>query len=173
MGSGGMVVMDETTCMVGIAKFFLDFTTKESCGKCVHCRIGTKRLSEILERIVAGNGRDGDIELLEELCTTVKDGALCGLGQTAPNPVLTTIRYFRDEYEAHIKEKKCPAKECVDLLTYTIDAEKCIGCGLCARKCPAKAITGEKKKAHVIDPNTCIRCGQCIHGCKFGAINVD
>ena len=173
MGSGGMVVMDESTCMVGMAKFFLDFTKDESCGKCVHCRIGTKRLQEILGRIVSGKGKEGDIELLEELCKGVKDGALCGLGQTAPNPVLTTIRYFRDEYEAHINEKKCPAKECVDLLTYSIDAEKCIGCGLCARKCPAKAITGEKKKAHVIDPNTCIRCGQCIHGCKFGAINVD
>ena len=173
MGSGGMVVMDESTCMVGMAKFFLDFTKDESCGKCVHCRIGTKRLQEILGRIVSGQGKEGDIELLEELCKGVKDGALCGLGQTAPNPVLTTIRYFRDEYEAHIRDKKCPAKECVDLLTYTIDAEKCIGCGLCARKCPAKAITGEKKKAHVIDPNTCIRCGQCITGCKFGAINVD
>ena len=173
MGSGGMVVMDESTCMVGMAKFFLDFTKDESCGKCVHCRIGTKRLQEILGRIVSGKGKQGDIELLEELCKGVKDGALCGLGQTAPNPVLTTIRYFRDEYEAHINEKKCPAKECVDLLTYTINSDKCIGCGLCARKCPAKAITGEKKKPHVIDPNVCIRCGQCITGCKFGAINVD
>ena len=173
MGSGGMVVMDESTCMVGMAKFFLDFTKDESCGKCVHCRIGTKRLQEILGRIVSGKGKPGDIELLEELCLAVKDGALCGLGQTAPNPVLTTIRYFRDEYEAHINEKKCPAKECVDLLTYTIDETKCIGCGLCARKCPAKAITGEKKQPHVIDPNVCIRCGQCIQGCKFGAINVE
>ena len=173
MGSGGMVVMDESTCMVGMAKFFLDFTKDESCGKCVHCRIGTKRLQEILGRIVSGKGKPGDIELLEELCLAVKDGALCGLGQTAPNPVLTTIRYFRDEYEAHINEKKCPAKECVDLLTYTIDESKCIGCGLCAKKCPAKAITGEKKQPHVIDPNVCIRCGQCITGCKFGAINVD
>ena len=173
MGSGGMVVMDESTCMVGMAKFFLDFTKDESCGKCVHCRIGTKRLQEILGRIVSGQGKEGDIELLEELCKGVKDGALCGLGQTAPNPVLTTIRYFRDEYEAHIRDKKCPAKECVDLLTYSIDETKCIGCGLCARKCPAKAITGEKKQPHVIDPNVCIRCGQCITGCKFGAINVD
>jgi len=173
MGSGGMVVMDESTCMVGMAKFFLDFTKDESCGKCVHCRIGTKRLQEILGRIVSGQGKEGDIELLEELCKAVKDGALCGLGQTAPNPVLTTIRYFRDEYEAHIRDKKCPAKECVDLLTYSIDETKCIGCGLCARKCPAKAITGEKKQPHSIDPNVCIRCGQCITGCKFGAINVD
>ena len=173
MGSGGMVVMDESTCMVGMAKFFLDFTALESCGKCVHCRIGTARMQEILTRIVKGEGKEGDIELLEELCDAVKDGALCGLGQTAPNPVLTTIRYFRDEYEAHIREKKCPAKECVDLLTYSIDADKCKGCTLCAKKCPAKAISGELKKAHVIDENICIRCGQCVNSCRFGAIIVE
>ena len=173
MGSGGMVVMDETTCMVGIAKFFLEFTTKESCGKCVHCRIGTKRLSETLERIVKGQGKAGDIELLEELCVTIKDGALCGLGQTAPNPVLTTIRYFRNEYEAHINDKKCPAKECPALLTYSIDPEKCIGCGLCAKKCPVSAISGELKKTFSIDPNVCIRCGQCIHSCRKGAVVVE
>ena len=173
MGSGGMVVMDESTCMVGMAKFFLDFTALESCGKCVHCRIGTRRMQEILTRIVKGEGKEGDIELLEELCEAVKDGALCGLGQTAPNPVLTTIRYFRDEYEAHIKDKKCPAKECVDLLTYSIVADKCKGCTLCAKKCPAKAISGEVKKAHVIDSDICIRCGQCVNSCRFGAINVE
>lgn len=173
MGSGGMVVMDENTCMVGMAKFFLDFTALESCGKCVHCRIGTKRMQEILTRIVKGEGKEGDIELLEELCESVKDGALCGLGQTAPNPVLTTIRYFRNEYEAHIKEKKCPAKECVDLLTYSVVADKCRGCTLCARKCPVNAIAGEVKKAHVIDSDACIRCGQCMNSCRFGAIIVE
>ena len=173
MGSGGMVVMDESTCMVGMAKFFLDFTANESCGKCVHCRIGTKRLQEILTRIVNGEGKEGDVELLEELCLGIKDGALCGLGQTAPNPVLTTIRYFRDEYDAHIREKKCPAKECVALRTYKIDETKCKGCTVCARKCPAKAISGEKKQPHVIDADKCIRCDQCIKNCKFDAIYVE
>ena len=173
MGSGGMVVMDESTCMVGMAKFFLDFTAQESCGKCVHCRIGTKRLQEILTRIVNGEGKEGDVELLEELCVGIKDGALCGLGQTAPNPVLTTIRYFRDEYDDHIREKKCPAKECVALRTYKIDPDKCKGCTVCARKCPAQAISGEKKQPHVIDADKCIRCDQCIRNCKFDAIYVE
>ena len=173
MGSGGMVVMDESTCMVGMAKFFLDFTADESCGKCVPCRIGTKRMQEILTRIVNGEGKEGDIELLEELCLGIKDGALCGLGQTAPNPVLTTIRYFRNEYEAHINDKKCPAKECPALRTYSIDPDKCKGCTMCAKKCPANAITGEKKQPHVIDANLCIRCDQCRSNCKFDAIIVE
>lgn len=172
MGSGGMVVMDQTTCMVDVARFFLDFTAKESCGKCVHCRLGTKRMLEILERIVAGEGKEGDIELLEELCEGIKDGALCGLGQTAPNPVLTTIRYFRNEYEAHIKEKKCPAKACAALLRYSIDADKCIGCTTCAKKCPVLAISGSVKQTHSIDAEKCIRCGQCASVCRFGAVSV-
>lgn len=172
MGSGGMVVMDESTCMVGMAKFFLDFTAKESCGKCIHCRIGTKRMLEILDRIVKGEGAEGDIEKLEELCYAIKDGALCGLGQTAPNPVLTTIKYFREECEAHINEQRCPAGECVNLITYTIDAEKCIGCSACAKQCPTNAITGEVKKPFVIDADACIKCGNCKTVCKFGAIKV-
>lgn len=172
MGSGGMVVMDDTTCMVGMAKFFLDFTAKESCGKCVHCRIGTKRLLEILTRITKGDGKPGDIELLEELCGGVKDGALCGLGQTAPNPVLSTIRYFRDEYEAHINEKRCPVGECRELLTYSIDKDECRGCTLCAKKCPAGAISGTLKSPHEIDRDVCIKCGQCVTLCRFGAIKV-
>ncbi len=172
MGSGGMVVMDETTCMVGMAKFFLDFTAKESCGKCVACRLGTKRMQEILGRIVDGKGEEGDIEKLEELCYAIKDDALCGLGQTAPNPVLTTIRYFRDEFEAHINEKKCPAGECRALITYSIDKDKCRGCSACARKCPAKAISGELKKPYSIDTSLCVKCGNCKTVCRFGAVKV-
>ena len=172
MGSGGMVVMDETTCMVDMARFFLEFTAKESCGKCIHCRIGMRRMLEILNRIVSGDGRDGDIELLEELCTTIKDGALCGLGQTAPNPVLTTLKYFRNEYEAHIYDKKCPAGHCVNLITYKIDPDKCRGCTLCAKKCPVGAISGKVKEAHTIDNQKCIKCGKCKESCKFDAISV-
>ena len=170
MGSGGMVVMDEGTCMVGMAKFFLDFTAKESCGKCIHCRIGTKRMLEVLTRITEGNGQPGDVELLEELCYGIKDGALCGLGQTAPNPVLTTIKYFRNEYDAHINDKKCPAGECSSLIEYSIDKDKCKGCTLCARNCPVGAISGEVKSAHTIDINKCIKCGKCIATCRFGAV---
>lgn len=170
MGSGGMVVMDESTCMVGMAKFFLDFTTKESCGKCVHCRLGTKRMLGILTRIVNGEGKEGDSELLEELCYAVKDGALCGLGQTAPNPVLTTLKYFKNEYDAHINDKKCPAKECAELITYSIDSEKCRGCSLCAKKCPVSAISGQLKNPYEINTELCIKCGNCLTACRFGAV---
>ncbi len=170
MGSGGMVVMDETTCMVDVAKFFLDFTCKESCGKCTFCRMGTKRMLEILERITQGHGREGDLEKLEELAYQIKDNSLCGLGQTAPNPVLTTIRYFRDEYEAHISHKKCPAKVCRPLLTYKVDEEKCTGCMVCLKNCPAKAITGERKKPHLINQELCTKCGVCYTKCKFESI---
>ena len=172
MGSGGMVVMDSHTCMVNMARFFLDFTAKESCGKCVHCRIGTKRMHEILTRITEGKGKEGDVELLQELCNGIKAGALCGLGQTAPNPVLTTIRYFRDEYDAHIREARCPAHECAALKKYSIDPAKCKGCTMCAKKCPVGAITGTVKQPHVIDPSKCIKCGQCVATCKFGAVAV-
>ena len=172
MGSGGMVVMDDSTCMVELARFFLEFTQKESCGKCTFCRIGTKRMLEILERITKGEGKEGDIEKLEELAYNVKMGSLCGLGQTAPNPVLTTIKYFRDEYEAHIKEKKCPAKQCRSLIRYIIVEEKCTGCTVCARNCPVHAISGERNKPHVIDQETCIKCGICYDSCKFDAIEV-
>jgi NADH-quinone oxidoreductase subunit F len=170
MGSGGMVVMDETTCMVDVAKFFLDFTCKESCGKCTFCRMGTKRMLEILDRITNGHGREGDLEKLEELAYQIKDNSLCGLGQTAPNPVLTTIKYFRDEYEAHINHKKCPAKVCRPLLTYKVDKEKCTGCMVCLKNCPAKAITGERKQTHLINQEMCTKCGVCFSKCKFESI---
>ena len=173
MGSGGMVVMDESTCMVDMARFFLDFTVKESCGKCTHCRIGNKRMLEILERICEGNGREGDIELLSDLAVQIKDGSLCGLGMTAPNPVLTTIKYFRNEYEDHINNKKCTARQCKPLLTYNIDKEKCIGCTLCAKKCPTGAISGEVKKAHEIEHEKCTKCGKCAEVCKFNAVIIE
>ncbi len=170
MGSGGMVVMDETTCMVDVAKFFLDFTRKESCGKCTFCRMGTMRMLEILERITDARGQEGDLEKLEELAYQIKDNSLCGLGQTAPNPVLTTIKYFRDEYEAHIFHKKCPAKVCRPLLTYTVDEEKCTGCLVCLKNCPVKAITGERKQVHFINQDICTKCGMCFTKCKFDSI---
>jgi len=172
MGSGGMVVMDESTCMVDVAKFFLNFTQEESCGKCTFCRIGTKRMLEILTRITEGEGEEEDIEKLEELAYQIKDNSLCGLGQTAPNPVLTTLKYFRDEYTAHIIEKKCPAKVCKNLLTYEIIADKCTGCTVCAKKCPVNAISGERKLPHLIDQEACTHCGDCYSRCKFDAITV-
>ncbi len=172
MGSGGMVVMDETTCMVDMARFFLNFTQEESCGKCTFCRLGTKRMLEILTRITEGKGEEGDIEKLEELSYQIKDGSLCGLGQTAPNPVLTTIKYFRDEYEAHIRDKKCPAKHCKALLTYEIIPDMCTGCTVCAVKCPTNTISGERREVHFINQEGCIHCGECFSSCKFDAIKV-
>ncbi len=171
MGSGGMIVMDEDNCMVDIAKFFLGFIVDESCGKCTPCRIGTRRMLDILTRITEGKGQDGDIERLEELANTIKATALCGLGQTAPNPVLATIKFFRDEYEAHIYEKRCPAGHCKALARYTIDPEKCKGCSACSRKCPVNAISGVVKSPFVIDQDKCIKCGTCLETCKFGAIS--
>ena len=170
MGSGGMIVMDENTCMVDMAKFFMDFTSKESCGKCVPCRIGTTRMLEILKRICDGEGAESDIETLVELGESIKTGALCGLGNSAPNPVLTTIKYFRNEYEAHINNKECPAKKCTSLISFEIDAQRCKGCSLCSKKCPVGAISGQLKSPYVIDGGKCIRCSQCLDNCKFGAI---
>lgn len=170
MGSGGMIVMDEDNCMVDIARFFLDFTVDESCGKCTACRVGTKRMLELLEKITSGNGEPGDIEKLEELAKNIKDSALCGLGQTAPNPVESTLKYFRNEYEAHVYDSSCPAHHCRKLLSYVIIEELCKGCGLCKKNCPNDAISGEVRKPHYIDPELCIKCGICIERCPFGAI---
>jgi NAD-dependent dihydropyrimidine dehydrogenase PreA subunit len=172
MGSGGMVVMDEDTCMVDIARYFLTFTQAESCGKCVLCRLGTKQMLDTLTSICRGEGKPGDIDLLLELGRQVKAGARCGLGQTAPNPVLTTIRYFRDEYEAHIKEHRCPALACTDLISYYITPDKCQGCGICLRDCPADAIIGGKRMVHVIDQSKCAKCGTCLEVCppRFDAV---
>ena len=169
MGSGGLIVMDEDNCMVDIAKFFLEFTVDESCGKCTPCRVGTKRLLEYLDKITSGKATMQDLDDLEELCYYIKDNALCGLGQTAPNPILSTLKYFRDEYVAHIVDKKCPAGVCKSLLQYKI-TDACKGCTLCARKCPVNAISGAVKEKHVIDPAKCIKCGVCMSNCKFNAI---
>ena len=178
MGSGGLIVMDEDTCMVDIARFFLDFTVDESCGKCTPCRVGTRRLLEILDKIIAGNGELEDLDRMEELCNYIKSASLCGLGQTAPNPVISTLRYFKDEYIAHIVDKKCPAGVCKSLLNFTIDMDKCIGCGKCAKNCPADAITrtdyiapGHKLASFTIDTAKCVKCGACVSGCKFDAIS--
>ena len=170
MGSGGMVVMDSGTCMVDVARYFLNFTQNESCGKCTFCRIGTRRMLEILTRITEGKGVLEDIEKLEALAANIIKGSLCGLGQTAPNPVLTTLKYFKHEYLAHIEEKRCPAGVCAALLKYEVDPAKCIGCTACARKCPVGCISGEVKKPHSIDQSKCIKCGACFKTCKFGAI---
>ena len=170
MGSGGMIVMDDKTCMVDVAKYFLSFLEDESCGKCVPCRVGIRRMRELLEDITSGRGREGDIDYLKQMAEAIKDGSLCGLGKTSPNPVLTTLHYFRDEYEVHIKEKKCPAGVCKPLITYSIDPENCTGCGACLRACPQEAISGKKKKVHQILSNKCIKCGACLEVCKFDAV---
>jgi NADH:ubiquinone oxidoreductase subunit F (NADH-binding)/NAD-dependent dihydropyrimidine dehydrogenase PreA subunit len=173
MGSGGMIVMDEKTCMVDLARYFIEFLVSESCGKCTPCREGVRRMNDILHDICAGKGREGDVELLEAMANGIKDGSLCALGGSAPNPVLSTIKYFRDEYDAHIKQKRCPAAVCRALIRYEIKAKKCTGCGVCAKKCPSECISGEKKKAHKINQKKCIKCGICMESCKFDAITVE
>ncbi len=172
MGSGDMVVMDENTCMVDVARYFLAFTQSESCGKCAPCRIGTKVMLDILDRIRSGNGKEEDLEKLEEIATTIRNASLCGLGQLSPNPILTTLRYFRSEYEAHIIDKSCPALVCKDLIKYAISEETCAGCGLCQKKCPTDAITGKKKKLHIINESICVKCGICYQVCpsKYRAV---
>jgi NADH-quinone oxidoreductase subunit F len=172
MGSGGMVVIDETACMVEMAKFFLSFTRKESCGKCIHCRLGTKRMLEILERITEGKGKEGDIETLENLAREVQAGSLCQLGITAPNPVLSMIKNFRSEYEAHIRDKKCPAHVCKSLITFEIK-DNCTGCTICARNCPVNAISGVLKGQHIIDKEICTKCGKCHDVCRFNAVEIN
>ncbi len=171
MGSGGLIVMDDTTCMVDIARFFLDFTVDESCGKCTPCRVGTKRLLELLEKITQGKAKHEDLDKIAELAQFIKENSLCGLGQTAPNPVLSTVRYFKDEYLEHIDNRHCPAGVCKALFQYVVNKDKCVGCTACARVCPVNAVRGEVKKPHIIDQEICIKCGACMQKCKFGAIS--
>jgi ferredoxin len=172
MGSGGMIVMDDETCMVDMARFFMDFTQDESCGKCIPCRVGTRRILEILNRISEGNGREGDLETLDQLCKEIQQDSLCGLGNGAPNPIVSMLKHFREEFEAHIYEKRCPAKVCRSLIHYEISSEFCTGCTVCARNCPVNAITGERRQTHHIDPDICIRCGICAQVCNFNAVKV-